>query len=84
MADSMDPSPQLRRLTLALMAAAVILPIAICIVMGVAALLGTMGDAVGGRVLGWIALAVGIFWSLDLVVLLLIQALVTLNDHDRK
>jgi hypothetical protein len=27
---------------------------------------------------------VGIFWSLDLVVLLLIQALVTLNDHDGK
>jgi hypothetical protein len=77
----MDPSALLRRLLLALIAPAVILPIAICIVMAVGALLGTMGDAVGGRVLGWIALTGGILWGVDLVGLLLVQVLLTLNQR---
>ena len=80
----MDPSPLFRRLMLVLIAVAVILPIGICIVMGVGALLGTMGDAVGGRVLGWIARAGGIVWGVDLVGLLLVQTLLTLSDHEGK
>ncbi len=43
-----------------------------------------MGDAVGGRVLGWIALAGGILWGVDLVGLLLVQTLLTLNERDGK
>jgi hypothetical protein len=78
----MDPTPLFRRLLLALIAVAVILPIAICIVLGVGALLGAMGDAVGGRALGWIALAGGMVWVVNLVSLLLIQAIVTYNGRD--
>jgi hypothetical protein len=79
----MDLSPLVRCLLLALIAVALILPIAICIVLGVGSLLGSMGDAVGGRVLGWIALAGGILWGIDLVALLLVQTFLTLSDRDR-
>jgi hypothetical protein len=41
-----------------------------------------MGDAVGGRALGWIALAGGMVWVVNLVSLLLIQAIVTYNGRD--
>jgi len=56
---------------LLLVAAAVMLPIAICALVGLGRLLGGMGDAAGSLVLDRIGLALGIAWVLDLVFLVL-------------
>jgi hypothetical protein len=65
-----------------LVAAATVLPIAICVVMGVAALLGEMGEPAGRSPLKWVALGIGILWAVDLVCLLLAQGLNSLADSD--
>jgi hypothetical protein len=62
------------RVSLTLVVVAILLPIVICIVLGVAALLSAMDDAVGGTVLRGVALGVGILWTVDLVSLLLVLA----------
>jgi hypothetical protein len=54
-----------------LVAAAVMLPITICVLVGLGRLLGGMGDAAGSLVLERIGLALGIAWVLDLVFLVL-------------
>jgi hypothetical protein len=56
---------------LPLVAAAVMLPITICVLVGLGRLLGSMGDAAGSLVLDRIGLALGIAWVLDLVFLVL-------------
>jgi hypothetical protein len=68
-----------RRVVVSLVATAIVLPIALCVVLGVAALLGQMGDAAGGHVLYRIALAGGILWVVDLVCLVLGLALGSLG-----
>ncbi len=68
-----------RRLVLTLIAAAILLPIALCVVLGVAALLVQMGDASGGAVLHRTALAGGILWAIDLICLVLALAIGTLG-----
>jgi hypothetical protein len=67
--------------TIALLAVALVLPIAVVVIVGVAALLSALGDAVGGRVLAWIGLGVGIVWLVDLVCLVILQALLWLADR---
>lgn len=57
-----------------LLAAGLLLPVAICVVLGLAGLLTATGDAAGSFVLGWIARALGILWVFDLVILVLAQA----------
>jgi hypothetical protein len=69
-----------RRAIAAMVAAALILPIAICVTLGLAALLGAMGDASGKAVLDRVALAGGIVWGVDLICLLLAQAVQSLGD----
>jgi hypothetical protein len=69
-------------LILALIVAGVLLPITVCVVLGVAALLVQMGDVVGGAVLHWIALAGGIFWIIDLICLVLVLAIGALPGPD--
>ena len=51
------------RIVLTLIATAILLPITICVVFGVAGLLQAMGDSVGGAVLHRIALGGGILWG---------------------
>jgi hypothetical protein len=48
----------------------------------VAALLRAMADAQGGRVLGYIALGAGIFWIIDAICLLTVQAVNSLSEAD--
>ncbi len=60
---------------LLLVAAAVMLPITICVLVGLGRLLGSMGDAAGSLVLDRIGLALGIAWVLDLVFLVLLLAI---------
>lgn len=77
----MPTRPSTYPATIALLALALVLPIALVVILGVAALLGAMGDAVGGRVLGWIGLGLGVVWLVDLVCLVILQALGSLNDR---
>jgi hypothetical protein len=73
------------RLLLTMVFAGILVPITLCVVLGVAALLSQMGDAVGGGVLYRIALAGGIFWVVDLICLLLLLAIGSLcgpNESD--
>jgi len=71
-----------QRLTLLLLAATIVLPVAICVVLGVAALLNAMGDAVGGAALRGVALGCGILWAVDLICLVLVLAIRALGETD--
>jgi uncharacterized membrane protein YhaH (DUF805 family) len=64
-----------------LLVGGLVLPIAISLILALATLLTAMGDAIGGQVLQYIALACGIFWMIDLVCLLLAQGLNSLADR---
>ena len=66
---------------LGLIAGALVLPIVISVVLAVAALLGAMGDAGGGLVLRYVALALGIGWSVVLVCLVVAGGLNSLADN---
>ena len=70
------------RIILALIATTLLLPITICVVFGVAALLGAMGDSIGGSVLHRIALGCGILWVIDLICLVLVLAIGMLRGPD--
>ena len=73
----------LSRLLTPLILAGVLLPITLCVILGVAALLAQMGDSAGGAVLNRIALAGGILWVIDLICLVLILAIDSLRGPDR-
>jgi hypothetical protein len=64
-----------QQIVVAMIVAALLLPIAICVVFGVAALLAEMGDAIGGMVLHRIALGLGIVWAIELLCLLVVLAI---------
>ena len=71
-----------RRVLIVLISAAVVLPVAICVVAGVGYLLNTMQDKAAGAVLGHVALALGILWGINLILLLVLQAVNTLSQGD--
>ena len=72
------------RIVLSLIVVAVLVPITLCVVLGVAALLAQMGDAAGGAVLDRIALAGGILWVIDLICLVLALAIGSLRGPDEE
>lgn len=72
--------PLPRSTTLALLAGALGLPVALVVVYGASMLLGALGDAGGSTVLLRIAQAGGILWIIDLVFLLIVQALNSSSD----
>ena len=72
------------RIVLSLIVVAVLVPITLCVVLGVAALLAQMGDAAGGAVLYRIALAGGILWVIDLICLVLVLAIGSLRGPDEE
>jgi hypothetical protein len=78
----MRPKPVPRWAVMLLLAGFVLLPIAVLVIWAMGALLGTMGDDIGGAVLVRIALAGGIFWTIDLLGLVLALALNSLGDDD--
>ena len=69
---------------LLLLVGALMLPVATSILFGLGKLLTAMGDSSGGTVLGWIALAAGVVWSLDLICLVLVQAINSLGSENRQ
>jgi hypothetical protein len=68
-----------RRVLTALVVAACVLPVAIVVVGAVGRLLAAMADTTGAAVLDGIALALGILWVIDLVCLVLVQAINSLG-----
>jgi ABC-type transport system involved in multi-copper enzyme maturation permease subunit len=70
------------RVTRWLIAGVVVLPIATCVILAVAALLGEMGEPPERSPVKWVALAVGIVWVIDLICLVLAQGLNSLADTD--
>ena len=72
------------RVVLSLIVIAVLLPVTLCVVLGVAALLNQMADAAGGAVLHRIALAGGILWVIDLICLILALAIRSLRGPDEE
>ncbi len=72
------------RIVLLLVVGAVLLPIALCVVFGVAALLAQMGDAAGAAVLYRVALAGGTLWGIDLICLVLTLAIASLGGPDEQ
>ena len=58
------------------------LPVVMVVTGATAALLSSMGDEVGSKVLGYIVLAVGILWLVSLVLLVLVHAIRTIEDDD--
>ncbi len=64
-----------------LVVAGLLLPAAICVVVALAALLHVM-DPAGAQALRYIALAGGVLWVVDLVAIVLVQALAALFPPD--
>jgi len=71
-----------RRMVFQLTVWAVMLPMIVCVVIGVAALLEGMGDYDGGVMLRRIALFGGILWTIDLIGLLMVLAIGSLRGPD--
>ena len=69
---------------ISLLIGALVLPVVISILLGLSSLLGAMGDGSGRAVLGWIALSAGVLWALDLIALVLVQAINSLGGVDRR
>jgi hypothetical protein len=70
------------RFLVVLLLSGILLPITLCVVLGVAALLVQMGDSAGGGVLYRIALAGGILWVINLICLVLVLAIGSLRGPD--
>ena len=71
-----------RWIILLLIAGALILPIAICVILALSGLLDAMEDSKGGVALKYIALGGGILWVIDLVCLVVVQGLNSLIDRN--
>ncbi len=71
-----------RRALLTLLTAACVLPVAIIVVVGAGWLLAAMGDQSGATGLNRTALVLGIVWIVDLICLLLAQAVRSLDPPD--
>ncbi len=69
-----------RWVVLGLIAAALLLPVTVCVVLAVSSLLVAMNDIQGGVVTRYIAWGCGILWAISLVSLVLVQGLSALSD----
>ena len=78
----MGQMPVPRWVSRVLVAGALVLPITICVIWAVSLLLGEMDDPVGERVLKYVALAAGILLTVNLICLVLIQGLNSLDETD--
>lgn len=78
----MNPLLLRRSILLTLVTGLVILPISLTVLWGVSCLLRAMGETRGGAVFGYIGLAGGILWAIDLVCLVAFQGLSTLAENN--
>jgi hypothetical protein len=80
----MARQPLSSKALLPLIAALVVLPIGISVLVAASALLVTMGDATGGVVVRYVALACGILWVIGLICLVLLQGFHALKEPPRR
>jgi len=74
-----------RRLIFGFLGAALILPIVIVVLGGIARLLFAMSDESGAIIVDRVVLAVAVLWLVDLVLLVIVQALTSvLPDPPRR
>jgi hypothetical protein len=74
-----------RRLIFGFLGAALILPIVIVVLGGIARLLFAMGDESGAIIVDRVALAAAVVWLVDLVLLLIVQSLTSvIADPSRR
>jgi hypothetical protein len=76
-----DAPVTLRSATKSLLVLALTLPVAQAVLIWVRGLLASMGDAAGAVVVGHVATACQVVWSLSLVGLVIVLALVVLNER---
>jgi hypothetical protein len=72
-----------QRVILGLIVGAVGLPIVICVLLGLSYLLAAMNDVAGAQCVGRFCLAAGVIWVVDLVALLVVLAVHSLDRQDR-
>jgi hypothetical protein len=72
-----------QRAILGLIVGAIGLPIVVCVLLGLSYLLSAMNDAVGAHAIGRFCLAAGVIWVIDLVALLVVLAIDSLDRRDR-
>ena len=77
----MTNTPFFRRVLAPLVAIALVLTVALAVILVVARVLGKMGDAAGESVLDAVALALGVFWAVDVVCLVLALGVNALLEH---
>ncbi len=78
----MSRKPVSSKVLLALLVAGLALPIMICVVLALAALLAATGDDLGGKILRYVALAGGAVWIVVLIGLIVVQAIDILGRSD--
>jgi hypothetical protein len=78
----MNKKPVPRRWLLVMTGLALVLWIGVAVIEALAMVLRAMGDAAGGRVVGWIALAVAVPLVVDLICLILALAVNALADSE--
>lgn len=71
-----------RRLLAPLLIGALLLPIVILVLVGLARLFAAMGDERGATAVDYVALGVAVVWVVDLIALVLAQALHLLQAPD--
>lgn len=76
----MRPGFPLRKALSGLLLSALLLPMGICLTIGVARLLSAMGDVAGARVLDRLALAGGMLWTLTLISMVIVQGALLLDE----
>lgn len=78
----MSQAPIPRGLLFLLLAGTLVLPMAVCVVLLLSALLGAMGDAAGAQVLVYIGWAIGAIWSISVIGLIVALAIQSLGLRD--
>jgi hypothetical protein len=76
-----DPPMTLRSATKTLLVLVLALPMAQIVLISVRGLLISMGDADGGAIIGHVGTLCQVVWALCLVALVIVLALVVLNDR---
>jgi hypothetical protein len=76
-------SVPLQRILVALLVGALGLPILMCVLFALGRLLAAMQDAVGADAVGRISLALYVLWAADLIGLVVVQAVLSLNGPQK-
>ena len=71
-----------RKLIIRLTFAALALPVVLVVIGGTGMLLANMCDRTGSRVLGYVTLVLGIIWVTNLVFLILVQAISSIESDE--